>query len=1067
MNVFSSTKDVSGPNPGVSGMPPESVLAAYRRAFLNGNDGIIISLLEDGTYIDVNDVFLRSTGYAREDIIGQKSTALEIWAYDTERDEFVQFLRKNGSVQNFLATFRRKDRSLGTVSISSEILEMSGRMCIVSVSRDISDSAEALARFHAYTEYGNDLICTFTPDARFNYISPSFKSILGFSRVDLVGLPPEYLYTEETCPAFTTAFGSIISQADGHASRRVPIRIQIGQRRKGLPCIPTEGHVSGIFDGSGRLVEVLFISRSIEERKIYEDRLIAMAERYKVLSEASFEAIVFSQDEKIIEANEAASVLTGYSLEELLGKSVFDILDPSFMERAVEGYSRDDSGAYEAQISRKDGTKMYCEIHGRTQPIGGKRIRVSSLRDITETVLARKVKQLEVTISEYSMLYNPAEIVRLTHDHIASLLNCSHVALKFMPDYVDIHIHEASALNELDSAWGGMDAFQSVVRDQKKWTPSPDILTEEHSADSEPGAASGEKSSVRTACRAMVPVLHRGRVAGVCGLARKAVPFLPEEFGYVTVLLEAMFGSLDLVRARLDLEESESKYRALIESATDGIFIISNEKIDLVNRALIELLGYTREELIGSSFLDFVGETERERIRQYYHSRQMGMAAPKTYTSFARSKNGQQMPVEVAICEFKYAGNNDVLVFIRDITERIQNERKLKDEQLRLESLVESIPDLVFLKDVSGVYLVVNDEFARLVGKPCQEIVGRSDSGVFDAPGSEPIRFPDFVPEAGKTDKTDYVWATCPDSDAPVLLEINRRIIHDPSGRTIGILGVAHDVTRMHMNEQNARALNSALEARVRARTEELALLNRELESFSYSASHDLRAPVRHIKSFSQILSRELESFGAQSHMKHYAERIHAAADTMSGIIDGLLALSRAGSQPLSLRLVNLDLLVRKVVETFKEENPGRIIQWCIGSLPLLPADEQLLEIVMTNLLSNALKYSSKKPVSIVEIGALPSGKEDCGAGFFVRDNGTGFSMEDAGELFNAFHRLHSPVEFAGSGIGLATVKRILDRHGATIRVQAEQEMGATFFVEYPSVRMQYLLPDTCVSDLS
>ncbi|MGH8708688.1 MAG: PAS domain S-box protein, partial [Burkholderiales bacterium] len=235
--------------------------------------------------------------------------------------------------------------------------------------------------------------------------------------------------------------------------------------------------------------------------------------------------------------------------------------------------------------------------------------------------------------------------------------------------------------------------------------------------------------------------------------------------------------------------------------------------------------------------------------------------------------------------------------------------------------------------------------------------------------------------------------------------------------------------------------LTRELEQRVRRRTAELETANQELEAFSYSVSHDLRAPVRHVDGFVRLLEKELASPGAKA--AHYLATISAAARRMGTLIDDLLALSRTGRQGLELRRVDLGALVRELVLEFGRDSGKRGVQWMIDELPTVMADASLLRIVLHNLLSNALKYSRPQPVAriSVEVRAGTPGTVE----ITVRDNGVGFDERFKDKLFGVFQRLHREDEFEGTGIGLATARRIVHRHGHRIWAAGEAGKGAAF----------------------
>lgn len=277
------------------------------------------------------------------------------------------------------------------------------------------------------------------------------------------------------------------------------------------------------------------------------------------------------------------------------------------------------------------------------------------------------------------------------------------------------------------------------------------------------------------------------------------------------------------------------------------------------------------------------------------------------------------------------------------------------------------------------------------------------------------------------------------------------------SGETIDIEGVGHlvswrgrearlvmlnDVTERKRTQRELEQLNRELEDRVRSRTEQLEAANKELEAFSYSVSHDLRAPVRHIDGFVKLLERELPP--ATDKAAHYLRTIAASSQRMAALIDDLLALSRTGRAPLDMKTVQLRQLVDEVIVDLRPDVARRKIDWRIAPLPAVRADASLLRVVLQNLLENAVKYTKPQRAAVIEIGALQL--DDGDTAIYVRDNGVGFDMRYADRLFGVFQRLHRAEDFEGTGIGLATARRVVHRHGGRIWGEGEPGRGACFY---------------------
>jgi light-regulated signal transduction histidine kinase (bacteriophytochrome) len=318
-------------------------------------------------------------------------------------------------------------------------------------------------------------------------------------------------------------------------------------------------------------------------------------------------------------------------------------------------------------------------------------------------------------------------------------------------------------------------------------------------------------------------------------------------------------------------------------------------------------------------------------------------------------------------------------------------------------------------------------------------LIGSDFSSYFTEPGKARRGYEEVF---AKAFVHDYPLAIQHPSGRVIDVLYNASVLRDEGGKIEGVFAAARDITERKKAEEEVRRLNQELEQRVIQRTAQLEAANKEMEAFTYSVSHDLRAPLRHISGFSKILTEEYGS-GLAPEAQHHLQRIQEGTRCMGLLVDDLLNLGRVGRHELRLQVTGLNSVASEAIADLRAECAGRQVEWKIGSLPFVECDPALMKQVFQNLLSNALKFTRPRSQAVIEVGQ----KDQEGAPVaFVRDNGVGFSMKYADKLFGVFQRLHRPEDFEGTGVGLATVQRIIQKHGGRIWAEAELDKGATFY---------------------
>ena len=386
----------------------------------------------------------------------------------------------------------------------------------------------------------------------------------------------------------------------------------------------------------------------------------------------------------------------------------------------------------------------------------------------------------------------------------------------------------------------------------------------------------------------------------------------------------------------------------------------------------------------------------------------------------------------------------------RQISQRLEAERSSMRASERAMAVLQTVREPIVLMDKDQNLIMHNAAFAELHGLPQDATVralGEVGAGTWDDPVVRQ-RLGDVLTRGRELWDFEHQQRT--DSGVVRTLLITARLKILPDKDDGVVLMTLSDISAQKATQQRITELNRQLEGKV----EQVSDVNRELEAFSYSVSHDLRAPLRHVAGFADKLRRHLGK-EADDKSSHYLKVIGDSAKRMSELIDDLLVYSRLGRSALRLQAVDMQSLVeetRAMLEANAGNDPAQSshrIEWDIASLPILVADQNMMRQVWQNLLGNAVKYSGRRPLAKIQVGyELEAGGEHH---FMVRDNGAGFDMEYAGKLFGVFQRLHKASDYAGTGIGLASVRRVLSRHGGRIWAESAVDQGATFHFVLPS----------------
>ena len=806
---------------------------------------------------------------------------------------------------------------------------------------------------------------------------------------------------------------------------------EITQLRKDGSRIHIETRTVLLRDESGQRIGNLSVNRDISERKQAEENL----RRFKLLSEHSRDIILFMthKDGRILDANTAAQRAYGYSHDELMVLTIQDLRASDVRGLTADQMAQAAAGGilFETIHRRKDGTTFPVEVSSQGATIGGVRTLISIVRDITDR--KRSEQALQASQEQLLSLIKQAPLSIAMFDQEMRYIVASQ---RWVSEYGRGHsdlvgrshyeIHPDIPEPWKEAHHRGLTG-ESLKNDNDMWT-----------------WADGTKNWLRWA---IVPWQNtQGEIGGIIISAEDIT---------------------ENKRAEEALRLKDELLRLTSEMAKVGGWEFNPETgqgtwTDEVAR--IHDLDPAQETNVAIGLSFYTGESRKKVEQAVQEAIELG----KPYDMELEMVTAKGNEKWVRTMALPFIENDKVIKvqgIFQDITERKQIEEALQvahselelkvaertaalsEANALLQSLMDSMPEHIYFKDMQSRFIRNSRSQASLLGlSDPAEAVGKSDF--------------DFFPHAAKAyaeeqevmrsgiPMVDFEeWVVWPDG-REMWVSTTKMPLRNSDGQTIGIFGISHDITERKRAEQEIQQLNTDLEKQA----EQLQASNKELEAFSYSVSHDLRAPLRAIDGYTRILVEDYTAI-LDDEGKRICSIISGEARRMGQLIDDLLAFSRLGRKEIYSSKIDMKSLAVSVLnDLLKEEDRARL-DFHITRLPSIQADSSLIRQVWVNLLSNAIKFTSKKERSVIDVGSKANEDEVI---YYVRDSGAGFDMEYANKLFGVFQRLHSENEFEGTGVGLAIVQRIIRRHGGHVWAEGEMDKGATFYFALPRKEDHY-----------
>jgi PAS domain S-box-containing protein len=791
--------------------------------------------------------------------------------------------------------------------------------------------------------------------------------------------------------------------------------------------------------------------------------------------------VLDAQTQTILTCNAAVERIFGYTSPEILGRSTAALYpDPlayeAFGRELSECLNSDGMHHAEQSMLRKDGRLFLADVTVTilAEAMGGQTKVVSLWRDVTERRAAEESLQRAMVetlrhaaqlrgLSEAALAINAAssieEVWRITTDQARTIIGAQQAVASLTMNQDWGQRITAISVSGTDTPWSMHDdhpdeshLYALVCRGNRPMRLTPEELAAQ-SAWHRFGWAIDRHLTIHGWLAA--PFIGRdGHNMGLIQLSNKADGEFTENDESIVAQLAHM-ASIAIENARLYVDAQEAKAElqkqlqftsAITNSLGEGVYAVDREgRVSFMNPAAETLLGWTMLELVGkpSHHLISLQAADGSPVTQTdCHLRPViqGMETLRRGEDIFTRRDGSRFPVDYASSSIKLDGEvlGSVVAF-HDITAHKQAEAALRDSEKRYRSLFANNPLPMWVYDCQTlVFLDVNDAAMAHYGYSRAEFLAMTINDI--RPTHDiPALLDQLAHLHEDVDKTD-LWRHLKKDGTGIDVEVTSHAIEYDSRQARLVL--ANDVTQRIRVEAEMRRFNEELEQRVVERTAQWETANRELETFSYSISHDLRAPLRSIDGFSQALLEDCsDRLDAQG--QSFLQRIRGATQRMSSLIDALLELSRVTRAELQREAVNLSMMAESIMTELQSQEPERMVQVIIAPGLRVDGDARLIRAMLENMLGNAWKFSAERPRARIELGAQT--EADGTQIFFVRDNGAGFDMRYVDKLFGPFQRLHRINEFPGTGIGLATVQRIIHRHGGRVWAKSEEGQGATF----------------------
>jgi len=1034
-------------------------------AVIDSSEDAIIAKDLNGTIEAWNRGAEKIFGYSTSEAVGKPMLMLVPQARVNEESDILARIRRGESVEHFETTRIRKDGK--TISISatiSPIKDSAGAIVGASkIARDITERKraeeellESESRFRLFVEHAPAALAMFDREMRYLHLSRRWRDDYGFGDRDLRGVL-HYEVFPEVPARWKEAHRRGLA---GEVLREEKDRFE--RLNKCVQWIRWE--IRPWHDKTGAIGGIVIFTEDVTERNLAQEALHDSEERLRLaLDGARLGTWHWKLDTNEIEGSPLSFSLLGLPPDTKFSLALFlATVHPDDRMRVDEATKRSLAGQAEYDIEYRaiwpDGTERWIAAKGQVyKNAAGENTHMDGiLFDITER-------------------HRVEDALRQSEERFRDMLNG-------IPQLTWVADADGRMFwyNERWYEYTGT-SFQQMEGLGWQSVPDPEFLPnvrEKWAASIADGTAFEMECPLRAADGSFGTFLTRvvpikgvdGRVLRWFGTSTDISERARNEQRLAELARELSHRAEELANSRKALDAQTGMFQLVLSSMGEGLIAA-----DLQGRFLI--FNDAAHDLMGRGPEDLPTEQWTQHYKVFLPD---GITpCPPDSLPLVRAIRGESVRVELIVQRPETLSSTSLEVTARplrdsrgnkcggvavlhDVTERkrsegelarraqelLQSRQDLEAQTLMLQSVLDSMSEGLVVADERGKFIIWNPAAERMVGLGAANLSPEEWSAHYGA--YLPDKITPFPIEQnplhrairGEVSSAEIFFRN-PELRDELWIESNGAPWRDKNGVVRGGVIAIRDITRQKAAELEIRKLNEHLEQRVAERTAQLQAANHELDAFTYSVSHDLRAPLRHIAGFSELLSKNFGS-AMEPGAREYLQLIENGARHMNLLVSGLLDLAKLGQRSLQRSLTELNPIVDEVILMLRPECDGRNVEWRIARLPAIQCDPILMGQVFQNLLSNALKYSGRRSKALIEIDSIQQeGKLPV---IFVRDNGAGFSMQYASKLFGVFQRLHTDTEFEGIGVGLATVHRIIQKHGGSIWAEAEPERGASFY---------------------